>query len=164
MSPSLLFVLFTAAAFTLMVLEIFVPGGILGILGAISLVAASVYAFQAFGPSLGMLVSALLLVGTLAAFMGWLVLLPKTRMGRRMALATDLRDSKSAPDDESLVGQRGVAETELRPSGYARIGGKRLDVVSSRGFIEIGTPVEVLEVHGMRVVVAAVREATGDAA
>jgi len=156
MSPTLLFALCTALAFGLMVVEIFVPGGILGILGALSLVAACVFAFNAFGPSLGMLVSVLLMAGTLAAFMGWLVILPKTRMGKRMALDTDLKDSKSAPEGENWVGQRGVAETDLRPSGYARIGGKRLDVVALRDYVEQGTTVEVIESHGMRIVVKAV--------
>ena len=160
MSPTLLFALFTALAFTLMVLEVFVPGGVLGALGGISLIVACGYAFTAFGPTTGAVVASLLVFGTLAGFFIWLIKLPDTRIGKRMALSENLEDSKSAKDDNSLVGQTGTAETDLRPSGYARIGGRRLDVVSSRGYIEEGQQVVVSEVHGMRIVVQPDPEST----
>ena len=41
----------------------------------------------------------------------------------------------------------------LRPAGMARIAGRRVDVVSRGARIEVGTPVEVVEVRGNRVVV-----------
>ncbi|MEZ6196165.1 MAG: NfeD family protein [Planctomycetota bacterium] len=54
------------------------------------------------------------------------------------------------------VGGRGRAETDLRPSGRARVEGRALDVVSRGEFIERGTTVEILEIRGNRVVVRAV--------
>ena len=60
----------------------------------------------------------------------------------------------AAPQDlESLVGQRGVARSALSPSGVALIGGKRVSVITSGEFIERDTEVEVVEVHGSRIVV-----------
>jgi membrane-bound serine protease (ClpP class) len=52
-----------------------------------------------------------------------------------------------------LVGKQGVAATDLRPSGKARIDGLIVDVVSLHAYIRAGTQVEVTEVEGVRVVV-----------
>ncbi len=153
MNPTLYFASFTLLAFLLMALEVFLPGGVLGALGAVSLLAACGFAVTAFGPATGILLSLVMILGTLAAFMVWLVKLPETRIGRRISLKSDLHDSKSAPDEDRLVGQCGIAETDLRPSGFARVEGRRLDVVASRGFVEKGTAIVVSEVHGMRIVV-----------
>ena len=56
----------------------------------------------------------------------------------------------------SLLSQTGTAYSTLRPSGKAHINGKLVDVVSSGEFIDPGTPVEVIEVAGNRIVVRAV--------
>jgi membrane-bound serine protease (ClpP class) len=55
--------------------------------------------------------------------------------------------------DAGLVGQTGEAFTILRPSGRARIGGKLVDVVAEGDFLDPGTPVEVVDVAGNRVIV-----------
>ena len=54
---------------------------------------------------------------------------------------------------EELMGKRGVAKTNLRPSGIAAIDGKRIDVVSQGGFVEPNSPIEVIRVEGRRIVV-----------
>ena len=53
----------------------------------------------------------------------------------------------------SLVGQRGIAVTMLRPVGTATFGDKRISVVAVGEYISVGTPVEVVEVRGAKVVV-----------
>ena len=57
-----------------------------------------------------------------------------------------------------LAGRLGRAETMLRPSGKIRIEGKLLDAVSSAGFIEAGTRVEVVSSNSSRAVVRPVAE------
>ena len=52
-----------------------------------------------------------------------------------------------------MLGAEGVAETELRPSGIARLNGRRSDVVADGEFIPQGTRVRVIEVSGNRIVV-----------
>lgn len=54
-----------------------------------------------------------------------------------------------------LVGQVGVAVTDLRPAGVALFGEERVDVVSESDWIEEGTPVRVLASEGYRHVVRA---------
>ena len=51
------------------------------------------------------------------------------------------------------VGQTGRATTILRPSGKARFGDLLIDVTSDGPFIEPGSLVEVIDVHGSRVTV-----------
>jgi len=51
------------------------------------------------------------------------------------------------------VGSEGQAVSELRPSGLAQFGEHQIDVVSVGPFIEAGTAVKVIEVHGNRIVV-----------
>jgi membrane-bound serine protease (ClpP class) len=54
----------------------------------------------------------------------------------------------------SRVGDEGIAETNLRPAGKARFGGRLEDVVTEGDLIEAGARVRVTGVEGMRVVVA----------
>jgi membrane-bound serine protease (ClpP class) len=59
-------------------------------------------------------------------------------------------------ENTSLLSQTGMAFSTLRPSGKAHINGTLVDVVSAGEFIDPGTPIEVVEVAGNRVVVRAV--------
>ncbi len=52
-------------------------------------------------------------------------------------------------------GDRGVALTGLRPVGFARIGGARLEVAAEFGLVDAGAEVEVTAVSGDRVTVRA---------
>lgn len=44
----------------------------------------------------------------------------------------------------SLVGVRGVAQSDLRPGGIAELGGQRVDVVTEGDYVRAGEPVEVV--------------------
>jgi len=153
MNPTLAFSLFTVIAFLLFALEVFVPGGLLGAIGVVSLLTACGFAFSAFGPAAGMWISTGLVLTTLVGFIVWLIKLPDTRLGKRFSLESALSTAHSSEDDDSLVGCEGTAETDLRSGGFARINGKKYDVVAARGYIEKGTPLVVTEVHGSRIVV-----------
>jgi membrane-bound serine protease (ClpP class) len=63
-----------------------------------------------------------------------------------------------------LVGQRGLAVTDLRPAGVAKVGDERIDVVAEEGWVEAGTPVEILRAEGYRHVVRGVPSAKIQAA
>jgi membrane-bound serine protease (ClpP class) len=55
-----------------------------------------------------------------------------------------------------LLGSIGVAETNLHPSGKARIGDHWLDVVSDGGFIIQGAKIKVCQIEGGKIVVSEV--------
>jgi membrane-bound serine protease (ClpP class) len=63
-------------------------------------------------------------------------------------------DFHSAPSEWArYLGVSGIAETDLRPAGKARLGDNVVDVVSLQAWIERGERVVVVEVEGVRVVV-----------
>ena len=85
--------------------------------------------------------------------------LPETTRFQRLVLGTSLAGAAgytSARTDDTMMGQRGVAESPLRPAGAATIAGRRVDVVSDGGYIEAGSAVEVVAVRGARIEVRAV--------
>ena len=83
---------------------------------------------------------------------------------RRLILFTALPSGTSLDVEESpyahvaRLGERGQALTDLHPGGGARFGQRKLDVISRGEYIEEGTDVEIVELHGTRMVVAAVNE------
>lgn len=64
----------------------------------------------------------------------------------------------SSPPLAELVGADGTAITDLRPGGAALFGERRLDVVTHGGFLDKGSRVRVVDVHGNRIVVEALDE------
>ena len=143
------------AGTALMVLEIFVPGGIAGLAGGLLFLLAAWHAFVAFDGWTGMALAIVAIVAACAFVTIVVTLFPRTRVGRKLALPTDLKESRA--DDQSLAalkGAEGVADTQLRPAGFATIGGRRVDVVTRGDEIPAGTPVRVVEIEGNRVVVA----------
>lgn len=154
-----LFVAFLCIGFLLIAIEIFVPGAILGVLGALSLLIAVIFGFQAFGPQGGFLALVLLLIvgGILLAL--WIKYFPRTPFGKTLSLQTDGRDFKSAPESlGDLLGRDGVAQSSLHPAGIAIIDGQRTDVVTESGFIAEGRRVRVIRVEGNRIVVREIVE------
>jgi membrane-bound serine protease (ClpP class) len=159
-----------AVGVLLILIEIFViPGfGVTGMLGIVLVLLSLVGAMTRIVPGGPLLpdwpalqipvlktFAAIVGTGALALLLGRF--LPRSRFVNRLALAasTSAADGYTAAADTSaLVGQSGVALTPLHPSGAARIGGERLDVVTDGEFLEAGTPVRIVEAHGSRLVVA----------
>jgi membrane-bound serine protease (ClpP class) len=153
-----LLVILLAAGLVMIGAEIFVPGGILGILGAVSLAGAIAVAFSmSAGWGLYVALGVAVLVGVTVVL--WIRLFPRSPIGRRMTLSDDGRSFKSYDDGlGSMVGAEGVALSELRPAGFAMIGNQKTDVVSEGGMIAKGQKVRVIKVSGGRIVVRAVDE------
>ncbi|MFO7900183.1 MAG: NfeD family protein, partial [Planctomycetota bacterium] len=85
------------------------------------------------------------------------MLLPKTPIGKRLMLAeSQTKEAGFEPQgekDRDLVGKEGVSLSALRPSGEARIDGRRYDVVTEGDLIEPGTKIVVHKADGNRIVV-----------
>ena len=59
-------------------------------------------------------------------------------------------------DTQKLIGTKGVAITNLRPSGKIEINGERHDSIADGSFIEKDTPVTVIRVQGTYLVVTSI--------
>lgn len=138
--------------------EVFVPGGILGSLGALALVAAVLTGFAAFGPTMGGYLAAAVIVLVGISVLLWIKLFPRSRLGQKMTVTQDLREAKATPEGGAdLIGKEGVAASHLRPAGFAMIEGRRVDVVTEGLMVRRNERVRVVRVEGNRVVVAPVK-------
>ena len=156
------------AGLALLGIEIFiVPGfglfgllGIGGILGGIYLSLVGSLSTAVDYSQAAMILSASVLIVLVSAWALVRTLPKNTRMLRSgIMLGEDTgRDVGyiSAAVRSELVGQKGVALTDLRPAGVGRFGTERLDVVAEEGWLTSGTAIEVVRAEGYRHVVRAV--------
>jgi membrane-bound serine protease (ClpP class) len=158
MSGPELFVIFLVVGILLITVEIFIPGGVLGGIGAMALAGAVVTGFFAFGLHGGSMATAGMVVLGGVVIFAWLKFFPRTFAGKKLTLSTDMGTAKSAPVEwQSFTGKAGVAKSDLRPAGVAEIDGQRVDVVAESGFIRTGAPIRVVTVEGFRVIVREVK-------
>jgi membrane-bound serine protease (ClpP class) len=155
MDPLQWYILLVALGFFLFGLELFVPGGILGVIGGILLFIALVMGFSVFGAQGGFTSAGALVLGVTVFSFLLLQYLPKSPIGRLFTLKSDLKNASAAePGLNELMGRRGSAETDLRPSGIVLFDQQRTDVVADGDWISRGAAVKVIEVEGNRVVVS----------
>lgn len=160
-------------ALVLLMLEVFIPtGGLLGVLCGTAFVASvvSMFLYSVTGGLLLIMGSAIVspfLVLGLARI--WV----RSPIARRLSVddGTPPRTFDGAGEDlpehdptdpdaveaaraaarrsrqaalDALVGRDAVADTDLRPAGFIRLDGRRLDAVAESGLVEAGTPVRIV--------------------
>jgi membrane-bound serine protease (ClpP class) len=132
--------------------EVFVPGAVLGVMGSVALVGAIIMAF-AISPVFGLYIAGAVIILTAIGVMVWIKFFPRLSIGKSMTLETDGKSFKSSDTPHPEVGQQGIAQSDLRPAGFALINGHREDVITEGGMINKGTPITVVQVAGNRIVV-----------
>ena len=133
-----------AAGLLLIIAEVFIPGGVAGVIGALGLLAAMGIGLAEFPAPWGFLSAIAIVVFGGIALLLWVQLFPRSRVGKRIALRTDGASFKSAAPSSELAGAVGEAATALRPGGIALINGKRYDVLADGGdWIAAGAPIRV---------------------
>jgi membrane-bound serine protease (ClpP class) len=144
-------------------IEIFVlPGfGAAGVLGLVSIAAAVMLAMIGASPSAADVTQALVVLGaslaiTAAVAYAWIRHLPNSGRFSGLFLRGGAQQSEgyiAAAPRVDLVGQDGVAVTDLRPAGTAQIGHERVDVVTEGEYVPLGRAVRVVRSEGYRHVV-----------
>ena len=139
----------------LIILEFFVPGGIIGLLGFGAILGSLFMSGYDFGH---MLIS--IAIALVVAIVAAVILYRSIGMEKGIFRHIILRDRTttelgyvSSVNRLELIGLVGKTVTPLRPSGTAIFENERLDVVSEGGFVEIDKEVKIVKVEGMRVVV-----------
>jgi membrane-bound serine protease (ClpP class) len=132
--------------------EIFLPGMIAGMFGAVCLLAAILFGYQQFElPTAHYLAFGIFFLAGVEV-VAWLLWFPNSRLAQRF-ISKGAIGSMGTQRPE-LIGEAGVALTELRPSGAMRLSsGARVDVVTEGELIERGRRVKIIDVEGFRVVV-----------
>jgi membrane-bound serine protease (ClpP class) len=140
----------------LLAAEMILPGGVVGILGGISLLAGSALAFMEYGPTVGLFASigAVGLVGVM--LYGELVWLPRSRFGRKMVVEStiDAQSQPAPPAASEVVGRPATALTTLAPSGLVSVDGKQYEAFCRSGLAVRGAALTVIDVDNFRLVVS----------
>lgn len=142
-----LIILIFVLGLSLLVAEAFLPGAVMGILGAVAVVGAIVLGFQDHGAAAGVP----LLVITLAV-----VPVAFAIAFRRLQLKSTLGAEQgftAATTDPSLLHKEGVTLSALRPSGMARIDARVLDVITQGEMLPENCRIRVVKLEGNRIVV-----------
>lgn len=137
------------------VLEFFVPGGILGIIGVCAIVVSlflSGYDLTHMGLSV--------MIALIVAITAFILLYRRADSEQGVFRKIILHDRTMTEEGyistevrSELIHQEGIALTTLRPAGIAEISGERVDVVSEGSYIEQNKKIKVIAVEGMRIVV-----------
>lgn len=135
-----------------------IPGfGITGITGIIVIFAGLGLAFWKLDIRLAVLYS----FSSMAALVGlvlWTIyIFPHTSVGKKFVLNAKIsvEDGFTAIRElDRFVGMEGVATSDLRPSGIARIGDERMDVLSDGEFVPRQSKIKVLRVKNGALIVA----------
>ena len=146
--------IFIAATLLLAFLELLLPGGILGVLAAISLLAATWFGFGAYG-----------FLGGLTVFFGTLIalvllsfiefkLMVKTPYGKNFLLNTIIEGHSNKMQAEDLIiGKEGIALTRLNPSGKVLINDKNYEAHSQDGYVENGEKIVVAAQDNFKLII-----------
>jgi len=143
------------AGILLLALEVFVPGAVLGILGALAIFAGVAVAFVIHGVNGGFLAlgAGVILLG-LALYIEFAVL-PKTRLAKTFSMTTTVAGTSQGPVAElaEVMDQVGETVTALAPSGYVTVKGRRYEAFSQSGFLAKGVAVRVTGLDNFRLLV-----------
>ena len=136
-------------------LEMFIPGGIVGTVGIITVIYAIIYINKSTYHIAFILVISLILA-TIQFYVNRNVFHKRLTLLDRLVLNDSISTEDGYVASESrleLIGKKLQAYTDLRPAGVAVLGNEKLDVVTDGDFIEKGNEIEIIRVEGMRIVV-----------
>ncbi len=135
--------------------EVFVPGAVLGVLGALCMFAGCVISFLQLGTGGGVLATTVALALLALTLYVELVWLPKTRIGRKLIVQTTVDATSQPPlaDKESVTGKPAEALTALVPSGFVLVEGRRYEAFSQSGHVAKGTILRVTGLDNFRLIV-----------
>lgn len=135
--------------------EVFVPGAVLGIIGAISMFIGCLVAYNQFGVYGGVVATAVAVVLLGLTFYIELVWLPKTRLGKKLIVQSTIAGTSQPPlaSKDAVIGKLVETITPLTPSGYVQLDGKRLEAYSQSGHISTGTTMRVVGLDNFRLIV-----------
>ena len=125
-------------------LEVLLPGGLLGILAALCLIAATTITMQDYNFIAAILFFATTIIGArddyyrVKDFCGH-------QVWKAFFLSSQIQGrSNKCQAKASIIGETGSTLTPMVPGGRVTINGKIFDAASSDGYIEANTPVKVI--------------------
>jgi len=148
------------AGYLLVLAEFVVPGGILGIIGALCLLAAGIMGFFYFETGTALMIVMAEMISGIVLTVIWFRYFFDSPLGNKLVHQDSLADARSDQTSNSaesplseLVGVSGTTITPLHPSGSARINDKRYDVLTEGKVVESGKAINVVKIDGAHIIV-----------
>jgi membrane-bound serine protease (ClpP class) len=139
----------------LLLIEFFLPGGVLGVIGGLMIIGSCALGVMHF-PEYAVPLVAGEIVATIFILIIGLSMVRHSPIGRKLTLAKSqtIEDGYvNVPNDDTLIGIEGEVYTPLRPVGTVILRGERVQAVTFGTYVPKGAVVRVIEVHGNRIVV-----------
>ncbi len=142
------------AALVLVFFEVILPGGVLGVIAGLCVIAATWLGGSEYG-TLGALV---VFVGSILAI-ALLVfiefkLVARTKLGRAFFLKESVTGhSNVSPAEVSIIGKEGTALTRLNPSGKVAIDGQSYEGYSQDGYLDAGEAIRVVSQDNFKLII-----------
>lgn len=129
----------------LILVEFYLPGGIIGILGGISIVSGIIL----FASETSSLIALLLFIVGTAVAVGFVIQfaiwrIKHTKPQYSIYSSADQEGYVASTYDKSLVGKTGIVSTDLKPGGYIVVEGKQHPAISLSGYISKGEHVLIV--------------------
>lgn len=144
-----------ATGLLLLVVEGIVPGfGLPGIAGIIFVTGGTVLAMGSFSSAIASLSIAIILTTIVTVIL--LKLGFRSKLLDRVVLKAEHNKERgylSVDSSDIYLNKKGISITELRPSGFIEIDGKRLDALSDGSFIPKDVQIEIFRVEGSKIFV-----------
>jgi membrane-bound serine protease (ClpP class) len=150
----LLPIILQLAGVVVVIAEIILPsGGLLSIL-ALGIIGYSLYiVFDTISISAGFVFVAADIIMLPVLIIVGIKLLAKSPVTLRKELSSKDGVTSQSHELDEYIGKKGIAITDLRPSGTALISGKRVDVVSRGEYINKNSKITVSSVTGNQIIV-----------
>ncbi len=147
-------ILIIVAGLILLLLELIVPGGIVGTIGGVATIIGIVLMYNHYGNLYGTIA---LLVSLIVCVIG-LYFFFRDKTWKRVALNDSIDIKLNKEDVDSLqVGMQGETITKCLPSGKARFDDKIFEVHSLSEAIDPNTPVEIIKIEGNKIIVKPIK-------
>jgi membrane-bound ClpP family serine protease len=147
-------------SYALIAFEVIIPGGLLGVLGFMGLIAAAYLSYLEFGgwfaPSITFLASG---IGALALILFEFKWLSKSPLGQNLFLSKIVEaTSNTSSREENLIGCAGISITDLHPEGLVEVNGKEYDASSESGFLPKNVSITVTGIDDFTIRVKSVND------
>ena len=152
---SLISVILLIAGFILIGIEFTAPGiSVPGIAGTVCLVVSVFLTADGIVEGAIMTIVILAVLGIMLGITLWL--LAKGKLIKPLILTEEQKKEHgyiSSSDLDYLLGKKGIAVTDLRPTGVGNFEGISFDVISEGQYISKGTEIEIYRVKGSKLIV-----------
>jgi membrane-bound serine protease (ClpP class) len=130
-------------------LEFYTPGGLFAVIGVLFLLSALVVFLGTNPTAIGVVSFVALMIASLTVVIWWaLRRIRRSATRNTFYLNEDQEGFISTTFDRSLIGKQGMTVSDLGPSGFVLIEGKRYQASCRNAYIDKGTPIIVVGGEG----------------